>query len=152
MTKNTPMTEIIYTGNPNPEDINFLGKSIADYEVEQKGQKPIEYFGFFIRDRANNIQGGCNGAILYGCLHVDQLYVAESLRKQGYGKKLMRAAEKLAKERDCTFATVNTMDWEALEFYKKLGYFVEFTRRGYEKDSIFYFFLKDFRYSELYAC
>jgi len=33
------------------------------------------------------------------------------------------------------FATVNTMDWEALSFYQKLGYNIEFTREGFEKDS-----------------
>lgn len=136
--------QIIYTSNPNPEDISFLGKSITDYAIEKKGHKPLEYFGFFIRDAQNNIQAGCNGAILYGCLHVDQLYVTKFLRKQGYGTKLMQAAEKLAKEHGCTFSTVNTMDWEALEFYQKLGYSIEFARQGYAKDSTFYFLRKEF--------
>ena len=35
--------------------------------------------------------------------------------------------------RGCTFATVNTMDWEALPFYQKLGYEVECIRDGFEK-------------------
>ncbi len=38
---------------------------------------------------------------------------------------------------------VNTMDFEALNFYKKLGYMVEFERRGFEKDSIMYFLCKN---------
>jgi len=29
-------------------------------------------------------------------------------------------------------------------FYKKLGYFIEFQRKGYQKNSIFYFLRKDF--------
>lgn len=135
--------EIIYTSDPKPDDTHFLGKGIIDYAIEKKGHEPLEYFGFFIHDAENNIQGGCNGAILYGCLHVDQLYVIEALRGQGYGTQLMQAAEQLAREKDCTFLTVNTMDWEALEFYKKLGYYVEFTRKGYAKDSTFYFLRKD---------
>jgi len=123
--------QIIYTADPKSEDINFLGKSIIDYAVEQKEHKPMKFFGFFIRDAENNIQGGCNGAILYGCLHVDQLYVTEALLEQGYGTQLMQMAEQLSREKSCTFLTVNTMDWEALEFYKKLGYYIEFTRKGY---------------------
>jgi ribosomal protein S18 acetylase RimI-like enzyme len=43
-----------------------------------------------------------------------------------------------------TFSTVNTMDWEALDFYKKLGYEVEFERHGFLKDSIFYFLRKEY--------
>ena len=56
----------------------------------------------------------------------------------------MQAVEKLGKEKGCLFSTVNTMDWEALDFYKKLGYQVEFERRGYVNNSIFYFLLKNF--------
>ena len=77
--------------------------------------------------------GGCNGMIYYGCLYVDQLWVDESLRGQGYGTQLMQVAETLGKTRGCLFATVNTMDWEGLEFYKKLGYQIEFTRRGFRQ-------------------
>jgi ribosomal protein S18 acetylase RimI-like enzyme len=57
--------------------------------------------------------------------------------------KLMEAAQKLAKESGCNFMAVNTMDWEALDFYKKLGFYVEFERRGFDKNSIFYFLRKD---------
>lgn len=56
----------------------------------------------------------------------------------------MLAAEKFGKENGCTFAAVNTMDWEALDFYKTLGYEVEFERHGFQKDSIFYFLRKNF--------
>lgn len=44
----------------------------------------------------------------------------------------MLKAEAVGKARLCTFATVHTMDWEALPFYLKLGYSVEFTRTGYQ--------------------
>ena len=47
----------------------------------------------------------------------------------------MHEAEKAEKEHGALFATLNTMDWEALPFYQKLGYSIEFTREGYEKNS-----------------
>ena len=34
------------------------------------------------------------------------------------------------------------MDWEALAFYQKLGYEIEFERHGFAKNSIFYFLRK----------
>ena len=70
------------------------------------------------------------------------LWVEESIRNQGFGKKIMEEAEKIARERKCAFATLNTMDWEALPFYQKLGYSIEFVREGYEKESKMYMLRK----------
>lgn len=129
--------------NPHHDDVQVLGAGIMDYATQKKGHNPIEFYAFFIRDENNAIRGGCSCCDLYGCLYVDELWLEESLRGKGYGTQLMMAAEKLGKELGCTFAAVNTMDWEALAFYKKLGYEIEFKRRGFLKNSIFYFLRKD---------
>lgn len=39
------------------------------------------------------------------------------------------------REHGASFVTLNTMDWEALPFYQKLGYSTEFIREGYETNS-----------------
>lgn len=135
--------KIDYEANPTSENIQVLGDGIINYAVQQKGHKPMEFFAFFVRDENNQIHGGCNCAMLYGCLYVDSLWLTESLRKKGYGTQLMLSAEKYGKEHGCTFACVNTMDWEALDFYKKLNYQIEFERHGFEKNSVFYFLRKD---------
>ena len=67
----------------------------------------------------------CSGYIFYGCLYAD-----ESLRGKQFGTQLMSAAEKLAYDNHCHFVAVNTMDFEALEFYKKCGFTVEFVREN----------------------
>ena len=56
--------------------------------------------------------------------------------------QLMQKAEEIARKRDCLFMTVNTMDFEARPFYEKHGYTVEFTRSGFEKNSVMYFLRK----------
>jgi GNAT superfamily N-acetyltransferase len=129
--------------NPQRDDVQVLGTGIMQYAIEKRGQEPIEFFALFIRDENNVIRGGCSFCNLYGCLHVDNLWLEEALRGKGYGTQLMLEAEKKAKERGCTFAAVNTMDWEALGFYKKLGYTIELERSGFLKDSIFYFLRKE---------
>lgn len=136
--------QIVFAINPAAEDIAILSQGISVYATQQRGHKPIEPFGFFIRDENNQVIGGCNGNIGYGWVYVDQLWIEQSLRAKGYGTALMQAAEKLAKERGCIAAAVNTMDWEALDFYKKLDYRIEFERHGLEKNSIYYFLRKDF--------
>jgi GNAT superfamily N-acetyltransferase len=136
---------ITFEKNPSSADIQIIADGYMENAYKLKGHRPIEFFAFFLRDNDDNskILGGCNGNSLYGCLYIDGLWVTESLRGQGLGIKLMEAAEHYAKELGCTFLTVNTMDWEALDFYKKIGYFVEFERHGFEKNSIMYFLRKD---------
>ncbi len=129
--------------NPRHDDVQVLGDGIMAFASQKRGHKPIGFFAFFIRDENDQICGGCSCCNLYGCLYVDQLWMEEALRGKGYGTQLMIAAEKLGRELGCTFSAVNTMDWEALGFYKKLGYQVELERRGFLKNSIFYFLRKD---------
>lgn len=80
---------------------------------------------------------------MHDWLYVDQLWVSEALRRQGYGAQLMLPAEKLAADHKSRFIAINTYAFEAPDFYKKLGFYVEFERRHPDKNSIFYFLRKD---------
>lgn len=115
------------------EEILFHG--ISEEASRAKGLPPICPFSIFIKDQKQNVLGGVSGTTFYGSLYVDSLWIDASLRHQGWGTKLMQEAEKIGKERGASFVTLNTMDWEALPFYQRLGYSIEFTRKGYEKDS-----------------
>lgn len=55
----------------------------------------------------------------------------------------MAMAEKLAIEQDCGFIMLSTMDWEARPFYEKLGYYMEYERKGFKNDSVEYMMRKD---------
>lgn len=136
--------QLSFEEKPHPDDIQVLSHGIMDHAQKKKGFNPLEFFAFFIRDSSNAVVGGCNGCTLYGCLFIDQLWVSDSLRNQGWGTQLMRAALSYGEKKGCTFATVNTMDWEALGFYQKLGFKIEFARHGFQKNSVFYFLRKEF--------
>lgn len=134
---------IIYSNNPSVEETKALWQGISSHAKQVRGHETGRTFGFFLKDTAGKIIGGCSGFMFYGCLTVDLLWVEEALRGQGYGTELMTAAEKLAAQEKCRFIVVNTMDFEALDFYKQLGYLVEFERHGFDKESIFYFLRKN---------
>jgi GNAT superfamily N-acetyltransferase len=136
--------KIKFEANPTTAEIKILHDGIADHAKQMKSQKPLKFYAYFIQDSEDQIKGGCNGCIYYGCLYIDNLWVDKELRRKNYGKQLMELAEQFGKENDALFSTVNTMDWEALDFYKKLGYAIEFERQGYVNDSTFYFLRKDF--------
>ncbi len=129
--------------NPSADQIQILNDGIINEHQLKKDMKPLDFFAYFMRDAEGQIVGGCAGDNMYGGLFIGQLWIQKELRGKGYGTQLMSLAEDLAKESQCRFMTVNTFEWEALNFYKKLGFYVEFARHGYDKDSVFYFLRKD---------
>lgn len=131
-----------YQEELNQEDEQVLFEGIIDEAVLKKKMDRITPFGIFIKDSHGIVLGGASGFSCYGCLYVDMLWLKDGLRKQGLGKKLMLKAEKIGLERRCTFSTVDTMDWEALSFYQKIGYSIEFVREGFEKESKMYMLRK----------
>lgn len=139
---------IAYDPAPTNDDTKRIWEGISEHAKQKKGLTPGKSFAFFVKDEHDQMKGGCSGYIFYGCLYVDLLWVDESLRGKSYGSQMMKAAEKLAIENGCNFVAVNTMDFEALEFYKKLGYTVEFERKGFDKNSSMYFLRKDLKISK----
>jgi GNAT superfamily N-acetyltransferase len=134
---------ITFDADPSHTDITTLWKGICEHAKLARGLGAGTPFAFFIKDEMGDIKGGCSGYLFHGCLYTDFLWVDNSLRGQHYGIRLMESAEKLAIENGCRFMAVHTMDFEAPEFYKKLGYVIEFERRGFEKNSIMYFLRKN---------
>ena len=134
---------IIYSGKPTQEEAAFLTNRLSEIACNIKKMPPIEEYSFLVF-KNQEIMGGIYGYMYYGCLYIDELWLHKDLREQGIGSKLMNAAEKLAVEKNCLFSTVNTMDLEAKDFYLKLGYELEFERKGYLHNSTMYLFRKNF--------
>lgn len=67
----------------------------------------------------------------WGALHIKYAYVTENYRHLGLGTDLMKAALEYGKGQNYTFAFVETMSFQALDFYQTLGFSLEFTRPGY---------------------
>lgn len=127
--------QIEYSEEPKSKDIEVLSKGINDDAFDKMQMDPVKAFGIFIKDLAGVNYGGVTGFSYFGCLHTDTLWISMALRGQGFGKKLMMKVEEIGRERKCRFATVNTMDFQALNFYQKLGYEIEFVREDYEKQA-----------------
>jgi len=92
------------------------------YNVAQAGIAVSEPLTLLVRDEHDTILGGLYGRLFCQWLFVDLLSVPEQGRHQGIGSKLMRMAEDLAREKGCIGAWLDTFDFQAPEFYKKLGY------------------------------
>jgi GNAT superfamily N-acetyltransferase len=55
-------------------------------------------------------------------MEIDSLWVDESQRGKGYGRKLMEVVEEEGRKRGAKIAYTNTFSYQAPEFYEKLGY------------------------------
>lgn len=132
------MPTISYEPDYNDDDIKVLTDGLDNNARIKRGFKPVETIALFLRDDAKKVIGGCNGLMYYGSLFIDQLWIDDAYRGQGYGKKLLAEAEQIAKQKGCTFIHLETMDWEALDYYRKLGFELEFARHGYNNDSVMY--------------
>lgn len=89
-------------------------------------------FAYAVKEEEKTI-GVIMAKTFYGALHIRQLFLEKKLRGKGYGTLLMDKAMKGGKKFGCSFAHLETMNFQALAFYQKLGFSLEFTREGYHQ-------------------
>ncbi|WNJ18302.1 GNAT family N-acetyltransferase [Pontibacter sp. G13] len=76
-----------------------------------------------LKDEEGQVIGGLLGFIGYWkILEIKVLWVDEAWRGHGLGSKLMLHAEEMARSQGAKLSTVDTIDFQAEEFYPKLGY------------------------------
>jgi len=102
---------------------------------------PLEVF---LLDDRHKIRGGLVGLTRWNWLLIETLWVDESLRHQGFGKRLMMLAEQEAKQRGCTEAILDTLSLQAKRFYEKLGYEMFAQIDDYPSGCSFYQLKKEF--------
>jgi GNAT superfamily N-acetyltransferase len=73
---------------------------------------------------AGGILGGLWGETNFAHLHIDLLFVPETLRRTGLGRQMLLQAEQEALDRGCRGAWLDTYSFQARGFYECLGYVV----------------------------
>jgi GNAT superfamily N-acetyltransferase len=82
----------------------------------------VRPFVLALRDDRGAIVGGLIGELHWGWLRIRILAVAEALRGQGWGQRLIAEAERHARAAGCRHAWVDTFSFQARPFYERLGY------------------------------
>jgi len=128
--------------NPKKEDLELLGLGIDENNILATGQSTSNKdITFFIRNSNNKILAGIKGTYnVSGWLYINALWVGKDYRKQGYGTLLMQSIENEAKENGCINCYLNTISFQAPEFYIKLGYekFAELENFHQEYSKVFF--------------
>ena len=119
----------------------FINKEFSAYG-EQNGVV-LNYDEFcFAAEEDGNILGVITGRAYYNEVHIGDLIVASSVRKGGIGSKLVRAVEDNYRGKGYDKITLTTFGFQAPDFYKKLGYEIEFVREDKEPKLSKYFLAK----------
>jgi GNAT superfamily N-acetyltransferase len=71
---------------------------------------------------SNEVAGGLWGTTGWNYLHVELLFVPQSMRGSGLGHELLRCAENEAILRGCGHVWLDTFSFQARGFYERLGY------------------------------
>ncbi len=118
---------------PAPGDIRFLEDRLYDYNVEQTGLDDGKWLSIFVRDEKGEIVAALHGWTWCGACRVQALWVHKDLRHQGFGRRLLAAAEQEARARGCEQILLDTFSFQAPLFYQKLGYEVTGVAEGFPR-------------------
>lgn len=130
-------------GEPKPEDKKVLVVGLLSDHASKGHPRKSTLFSIFLKNQDDKVLGGIIVSFLWNGMEIQSLWVDESVRKQGWGRKLLQVAEKEAVKRACTITYTNTFSWQAGNFYKKLGYSIYGKLEDFPKGNSLSYFRKN---------
>lgn len=108
--------------NPSKNEIDLVTDALAQFNTTRVGEDGHAPLNLVEYDTDGNVIAGLLGGTYWGWLYVDILWVHEDHRRTGIGSRLLAEAEREAIRRSCHHVHLDTMSWQAPEFYRKHGY------------------------------
>ena len=126
----------------NPAVGDFIHEGFSEYGLRNDVVLNYDAFCFAAEDNGK-IAGVITGRAYYNEVHIGDLIVDEPYRGTGLGSRLVHAAEDAYRGKGYDVVTLTTFGFQAPEFYKKLGYEVEFIRESRDPKLNKYFLKKN---------
>lgn len=120
---------------------DFINREFSGYAKDCDVKLGYEEFCFAAED-GDAIAGVITGHAYYNEVHIGDLIVGKDYRRAGVGSKLVAAVEDAYKGKGYEIIALTTFGFQAPEFYKKLGYEVEFIREDKDPKLNKYFYIK----------
>lgn len=119
----------------------FINESFEDYAAKNNVDLNYEEYCFVALDEEKVI-GSITGRAYYNEVHIGDLIIDLNYRRQKIGTKLVKTVEEAYKGKGFSKITLTTFGFQAPEFYKKLGYTLEFVREDSDPKLSKYFYIK----------
>ncbi|MCB0062507.1 MAG: GNAT family N-acetyltransferase, partial [Caldilineaceae bacterium] len=129
-------------------DRAFLSQQIKQFNnvhsphhlhVRTHPPRPLD---LLLRNDAGEIVAGLAANTYWSWLDIEDLWVHEALRGQGFGQQLLALAEAEAQMRNCRYAMLTTFSFQARAFYEKWGYTVVGALADYPPGETYYWLRK----------
>lgn len=108
------------TNEPNPAYVKALEDGLSIFNLKTGGHE--RDYSYCFAQAGDVLYGGISGSRTGGKFHIRHLWVAEDKREEGIGSSLLSRMEAVAKSKSCTEIFVDTMSFQAPEFYTKHGF------------------------------
>lgn len=135
--------KIRITNDGNEQDIADVFEMLKAYNLSKLETSDVDPVGVYYDDERGRKLAGLTGETFGNWLCIKYLVVDESLRGQGIGSKLLKAAEEEAKKRGCKYSFVDTFSFQAPPFYVKHGYKEVFALKEYPITGARYYYTKE---------
>lgn len=113
---------IDFDADPATSDESFVKEALGQWNIRVTGFRDYSPAYFFLRDGENRIRGALLAYVWAKWLHVDNFWLEEDIRRQGWGTKLLEAAHVVGREKGAEAAWLDTFSWQARPFYERFGY------------------------------
>jgi ribosomal protein S18 acetylase RimI-like enzyme len=112
--------------------------------LERSRIRPLH---IILRDEAGTLLGGLIADTYWRWLDIDDFWLAATVRRRGFGRAMLAAAEEEAVQRGCYYAKLETFSFQARGFYEKCGYMVTGQLDEYPPGHAFYWMVKELQRS-----
>ncbi|MFN9030172.1 MAG: GNAT family N-acetyltransferase [Betaproteobacteria bacterium] len=130
MNAETPIVVTAHDACP-PEAARVIDTDLGDYNDAAAPLHEVRPISAVARDATGAVLGGAIGRRWGPCCELRQLWVHEDLRGTGLGTRIAQQFERHAAAHGCTVVLLETLSFQAPEFYKRLGYRIEHERTMY---------------------
>ena len=121
----------------------FINREFTEYAIANRVELNFDEFCFAAQDPEGKITGVITGRAYYDEVHIGDLIVDSNCRRTGLGRSLVGKVEDTYRGKGYKIITLTTFGFQAPEFYKKLGYELEFIRENDDPQLCKYFFSKE---------
>ena len=108
--------------DPSDADVAPIDRGLHSFNQGAADLAAIRRFACLAWNPDGTLAGGALARWWGTACELQQLWVAEVLRRRGIGAALMQRAEVTAIERGCRLMYLDTFSFQAPEFYYRLGY------------------------------
>lgn len=101
-----------------------LWTSLLQHNSARVGPSAFQRMLFEVSHCGVTLDAGLMAQVYYGWLYIEALWVAEELRGNRIGTRLLKSAESEAIARGCHHAWLETFSFQSPDFYLKNGYLI----------------------------